>query len=120
MCGLNTEKTHNTRNVQWMGKMHKGCVKEDAVSVDDSSNSDGTKDKRKENDEKKMEVELPDEMAEATETVDSEQSIEEGKVRRVKTHQKKLRKWKKWELEQEGKNNRWEMSQEVEKGSEAN
>ena len=31
MCNLNTGKTHNTRNVQWMGKMHKECVKEDAV-----------------------------------------------------------------------------------------
>ena len=55
-----------------------------------------------------------------TETVNSEQSIKEEKMRRVRTHQKKLQKWKKWEPEQEGKNNRWEMSQEVEKGSEAN
>ena len=53
MCDLDSGKTHNTRHVQWMGKMHKDCVKEDAVSVDDSSNSDGEMDKRKENGEKK-------------------------------------------------------------------
>ena len=54
---LNTGKTHDTRNVQWMGKMCKECAKEDAVNVEDSANSDSTSDKAKENDERNLEEE---------------------------------------------------------------
>ena len=59
--------------------MCKEHVKEDAVSVEDSSNSDSTGDKRKEKDERNMEEEPQGEMAEVTETVDSEQLIKEEK-----------------------------------------
>ena len=34
---LETGKTHNTRNARWMGKLFKDCVKEDAVSEEESS-----------------------------------------------------------------------------------
>ena len=76
---LDTGKIHNTKNVRWMGKMHKECSKEDAESANDSSISDGTKLRAKEDGEKQVEEELLEKMAEATETADSEQSIEDKK-----------------------------------------
>ena len=60
MCNPDTEKTHNTRNVRWMGKMHKDGVKEDAVSEDKSSMSDSTRNKKKKEEDVKMEEELLD------------------------------------------------------------
>ena len=54
-------------------------VKKDAVSEEESSKSDSTKNKKKDDNEKGMEEESLDGMAEVTETVDSEQPIEEEK-----------------------------------------
>ena len=79
MCNLETRKTHDTRNVRWMGKLFKDHVKEDAVSEEESSKSDSTKNKKKEDTEEETEEEQSDGMAEVTETVDSEQLVKEEK-----------------------------------------
>ena len=55
MHDLDTGKTHNTRNVRWMGKMFKDHVKEDAVSEKESSKSDSTKNKKKDDNEEETE-----------------------------------------------------------------
>ena len=75
MCDLETRKTHDTRNARWMEKLHKDCVKEDAVSEEESSKSDSTKNKKNENNEEETEEESLDGMAEVTET---EETVEQG------------------------------------------
>ena len=75
MHNLDTGKTHDTRNVRWLGKMHFDC----AATEEESSMSDSTKNEKKEEAEMKTEEELSDGMAKATAVVDSEQSIEEQK-----------------------------------------
>ena len=79
MHNLNTGKIHNTRNVRWTGKMCKEHSKEDGVSSNGSSMSDSTKHRAKPNDEKRMEEESLQRMAEVTEKVDSEQLVKEEK-----------------------------------------
>ena len=59
--------------------MHKECSKEDTVSANDSSISDSTKHRAKEDDEKQVEEESLENMVEVTETVDSELLIKEEK-----------------------------------------
>ena len=84
---LNTGKIHNTRNVRWIGKMHKEYSKEEGVSSKDSSKSDSTKHRAKADDEEKMEEELLQKMAEGTEKVDSEQLVKEEKESESKDSQ---------------------------------
>ena len=107
---LDTGKTHNTRNVRGTGKLHKDCVKEDAVSEEDSSMSDSTRNEKREEDEVKTEKESLDGMVEVTEVVDSEQLIMDQKVRKVRTLQLRLTCLKKWESELEGREKRWERT----------